>query len=163
MDDILGFIIPAIAVMAWLFGLFKSEDQKKQEQPKSQPPRQSRENKQTTLTRAELEKQAKTNSKAQTDNSAEMKDFKDQKQNQIEQMRDRLQLQSKESLKKSKHDAIKGVTPPKKVTSKSQMPSSLTIRNQLTTKGIAQSVVMAEVLGPPKARQPKRKINGRIQ
>ncbi|UOQ86046.1 hypothetical protein [Gracilibacillus salinarum] len=155
MNEILSFIVPIIAVVVWLFGLLGKSNQNEQQKPKSanpNPPTMQQSN--PTISENSDEVSAEVDST-----------FAQQKELQMEKLKKKLG-QTGASEKRSdqplgEHNALKDqpLTRPKKQQTEKEV--TLSIAKNLNKKGIAQGIIMAEVLGPPRAYQ--KRNNTRIK
>ncbi|UOQ47410.1 hypothetical protein MUN88_15225 [Gracilibacillus caseinilyticus] len=149
MNEILSFIVPIIAVVVWLFGLGKS-DQKEQQKQKQSPAK--------PVNPSTMQQSKPTISERSEEVSTELDTtFAQQKEQQMEKLKAKLgqsgasQEQSEQPL--GEHNALKDkpLSRPKKQQTEKEV--TLSIAKNLNKKGIAQGIIMAEVLGPPRAYQ----------
>lgn len=165
MEDLIALLIPLIAVAGWLFGLFKNEDAEKNEQPKRQENRGP----------APRPQQANQDSrKMETDMASSSnrgtKDNYERKKEQVSRLQDEAKKASQAS---TSSEAISGSEismgsnardPERRVqentgNTKAKSPdAAFSVKKNMTKKGLAESVIMAEVLGSPRAVKPYRSI-----
>ncbi|WP_058307410.1 hypothetical protein [Gracilibacillus massiliensis] len=158
MDELFSFIVPILAVVFWLFGLSKSKEEENKQQQSQKPKQPS-----TTTTETRQPEQTQTPSYQTMETMADSNQptFSQQKEKQMEKLQEKIQRA--ESIRDQTqnnelgiHDAIKDGPAPKAYRKNNNGEISLSVKNNLTQKGIAQGIIMAEVLGPPRAYQ-KRK------
>lgn len=160
MDDILGFLPAIIAVLLWVFGLSKANEKKNSNQPKqmkraSTAQHQSQEEQQTSVPEETLQSEPKIEPIPASGEAS----FQDQKRDQMERLKEKLQnAQDVRQQQLGEHDALPN-RPSLKRQSENKKIASLSLKSNLTTKGIAQGLIMAEVLGKPKAYQNIQKKN----
>ncbi|SHN11209.1 hypothetical protein [Gracilibacillus kekensis] len=158
MDELFSFIVPILAVVFWLFGLSKSKEEENKQQ-QSQKPRQQ--NTPVTETRQPEPTQAPSYQTMETMSDSNQPTFSQQKEKQMEKLQEKIQRAEtiRDQTKGQEmgiHDAIKDGPEPRAYRKNNNDDISLSVKNNLTQKGIAQGIIMAEVLGPPRAYQ-KRK------
>ncbi|MGP4042401.1 hypothetical protein ACTWP4_21210 [Gracilibacillus sp. D59] len=159
MDELLSFIVPIIAIVFWLFGLSKSKDEQQNQQREQRPQR-------TTQQTTNHNQQPKTETvpdfrTMDTNVGSGEETFAQQKEGQMEKLKEKINraenIRDKTRNEQlGKHDAIKDGPTPKAYRKENENEISLSIGKNLTSKGIAQGIIMSEVLGPPRAYQ-KRK------
>ncbi|QGH34971.1 hypothetical protein GI584_13390 [Gracilibacillus salitolerans] len=159
MDELLSFIVPIIAIVFWLFGLSKSKDEQQKQKRPQRPVQQTTGHTQQPRT----ERTVPDFQTIGTNTDSGHETFAQQKEKQMEKLKDKIQraenIRDKtQDQELGKHDAIKNGPPPKAYRKDNEEEVSLSIEKNLTSKGIAQGIIMAEVLGPPRAYQ-KRKYN----
>lgn len=162
MGDLLGFIAPILAIVFWLVGISKSGEENKKQQQQQQTQRTSSQpaTTQTYETRTQRAEYAQPNlEQDSTDflNPSMTDTFEQQKEKQMEDLQqkiERAQEIRKDTKKqpKGQHNAIKD-KPTQRAYRKHDEDTSLSVTKNLTTKGVAQGIIMAEVLGPPRAYQ----------
>ncbi|SFL81302.1 hypothetical protein SAMN04487943_104112 [Gracilibacillus orientalis] len=163
MSELLSFIVPIIAIVFWLFGLSKSKDE---QQSPQRPQRPQRTDQQTTSNtqhpRTETTAQSVPNHQGmETNIDSGQETFAQQKKEQMEELNKKIHRSEKirdknQDQELGKHDAIKNGPTQKAYRKDNEKEISLSIEKNLTSKGIAQGIIMSEVLGPPRAYQ-KRK------
>ncbi|SDN09100.1 hypothetical protein [Sediminibacillus halophilus] len=166
MEDLIGLIIPLLAVVGWLFGMFKNEEEEQKGgkptrpyRPTSAPSRQQQSNTNHAPTSANGETETHTKpavgpSKTQT--------YYEKKKAKLAETKPATQRSNEEVF--SYHlDPIQKEERPRQVDKRAQDQAAkkgvqsnkkLSIRRNLSKKGIAESFVMAEVLGQPRAHRP---------
>ncbi|MBM7569624.1 hypothetical protein [Aquibacillus albus] len=144
MEDLIGIIIAIFVIGSWLFGS-KKEDKKNTNRPpvKRDIPRPTP----TPSGRVgqEVEDVLETQSEA----------FKDKKQEQLEALKDKIES-GKHTVEGSGGEWDQRETsqkPKLKPVDRSVKQSTISVRRNLSSNKIVESVIMAEVLSPPKAHQ----------
>ncbi|WP_018931590.1 hypothetical protein [Gracilibacillus lacisalsi] len=163
MDELLSFIVPIIAIVIWLFGLLKSKEeeqnQKRPQRPVQQKTSHTQQPRTETTTQTVPDFQTIGTNTDSTDSGQET--FAQQKEKQMEKLKEKIHhaeniRDKSKDQELGKHDAIKDGPPPRAYRKDSKEQISLSVEKNLTSKGIAQGIIMSEVLGPPRAYQ-KRK------
>ncbi|WP_053219128.1 hypothetical protein [Virgibacillus senegalensis] len=163
MEDLLGIIIPLLAVVGWLFGMFKNDEEEqkggKQTRPRPSPARNqpsstqnpSRRTVEGNRDRKQRNPVASAPSSPQTyyeEKKAKLAEAKSVTETdvfyQLDSIREEIRPQGMK--KKTQNQSVA-----KKSTAAKQ---KLSIRRNLSKKGIAESVVMAEILGQPRSLRP---------
>lgn len=168
MEELLGFIAPILAIVFWLVGMSKSGDEEKKQQnppqrqrnPAQRPARRTQETTAQTIGKTDTAS-IPVETRRKTPVSDKMQEtFEQQKEKQIQAIEE--QLQQAESIRNQtteqpigEHDAIKDKPKQKAYRKNKDNDISVSISDNLTKKGIAQGIIMAEVLGPPRAYQKK--------
>ncbi|KAB8126872.1 hypothetical protein F9U64_18800 [Gracilibacillus oryzae] len=142
MEDLLGLLVPIIGVILWVVGMFNSKND--EQQPKSKPVQK--------VPQANTRKtQPVKSSEKQTAYASELDStsFQDQKKQQMDRLKE--SIQSSESLSKKQKELLENspIKQVKRPAAKKQ--PTLSVKNNLTRKGVAQGIIMAEVLGKPRA------------
>ncbi|WP_208590172.1 hypothetical protein [Gracilibacillus suaedae] len=157
MDELLSFIVPIMAIVFWLFGLIKSKNEEQKQKIPPRPVQQETNN--TQKPRIETPGQSVPDFETiDTNTDLGQETFAQQKEKQMEKLKEKIQRaenirdESKDQ-QLGKHDAIKDGPPPRAYRKDSKEEISLSVEKNLTSKGIAQGIIMSEVLGPPRAYQ----------
>ncbi|SDK53576.1 hypothetical protein [Sediminibacillus albus] len=161
MEDLLGIIIPLIAVVGWLFGMFKNEDSEENNgQPVPKPPQTTPGPAQTETRKSNPEQhamEAGEESRAQTYYEKKREKMSELKTGQTNINRSEIN-QGASINDNSRTERTSSVKEDRNKASRSNGSSSeLSIRRNLSRNGIAGSVVMAEVLGQPRALRPYKR------
>lgn len=152
MEDFLGIIVAIFAVASWFFGNSRNkEDQKQKPVRKTQVPR-------PTQTPS-----GKVNSE-QTKLEDIKEVFEAKTKQQLDSLKERLEDPNKEETAKLAYENNQVSTTDEKATYKNtgstfkpnKPKSRLTVNNNLSKNALVESVIMAEILGPPKALQRKK-------
>ncbi|MDX8045946.1 hypothetical protein SH601_08060 [Gracilibacillus sp. S3-1-1] len=169
MDNLFSFIVPIIAIVVWFLGLTKSkEEQDKQQTPPrpKQAPQQT--HTQTENQTTEVAEDPVPNYQSSTTTAPSMEQtFTQQKEKQMKKLKDKIKLaEDIRSGTKSpgigQFDGIKDGVPKRRQSTVTDKDITLSVESNLNSKGIAQGIIMAEVLGPPRAYQ-KRKYSHRYR
>lgn len=156
MEDLLGYIIPLLAFIGLFFG--KNNDKKEK------PPNRKTNEAPTIPESFPKEKENHTNSRNQetNENQTGPKAYYEQKQQQLEKVNQQIdgsQLHANQITDDEVHDAIKNDGRSKvKIQKQKVRKTNLSIAKNVSKKGLAESVVMAEILGPPRALKPYRNV-----
>ncbi|MFD1038521.1 hypothetical protein ACFQ3N_08965 [Virgibacillus byunsanensis] len=154
-EAITGNFFIIVVIIAGIIGFLRdsSAKQKQQERKPSNTPR-------STSTpsggRSRSQGDYRGNQSQQTVSSTSIQD---QQNEQMKQVADRMG--AKKGIEELPHDAIIGNTlrePPKEELSHDQLKLRQQIGNNLTKKGLVNGIIMAEVLGPPRAKKPYRSV-----
>ncbi|MFD2655178.1 hypothetical protein [Gracilibacillus thailandensis] len=161
MDELLSFIVPIIALVFWLFGLSKSKDEGQNQKRPQRPVQQKTSHTQQPRTETTIDQTIPDLQTIDTNPESEQETFAQQKEKQMEKLKEKIQhaeniRDKSKDQQLGKHDAIKDGPPPRAYRKDSKEQISLSVEKNLTSKGIAQGIIMSEVLGPPRAYQ-KRK------
>ncbi|SER17965.1 hypothetical protein SAMN04487944_101525 [Gracilibacillus ureilyticus] len=145
MEELFGYLVPIIGAIIWLAGLFNKNQDEDQSKPVKRVPNTN--NNESTTIRTEP-------ASIEEDHHYNMQDidetsFLDQKQKQMDRLKQGLN--KSQSLTKKQQEMLDN-SPIKHVNKKvSKEQAKLSIKNNLTRKGVAQGIIMAEVLGKPRA------------
>lgn len=145
MDNILTILTLLFAVGGGLLSLFGKKDE--EEETNSSPrPTQSR------TQQKPVERPEKTQKPRQ---SAELQTYFDEKQEQLKQLQSNLGVdpessQYEQALQKYQELKVKKESKPKT----KQRKTAFSVARNISKEGLAESVIMAEVLGPPRAKKP---------
>ncbi|WP_407268444.1 hypothetical protein [Radiobacillus sp. PE A8.2] len=155
MDELIGFLLPLIFVIGGILGLFKKSEDSNENKPvqRTNPsPRPTPTPSGGMDQRAELQQESEPEHKGAKTFQEKMYDKLESIESTSGNTRTK-EIQQNASI----HDAIKGEHTPRayKKTSTNRK-SMVSVRGQLTKKGLVNSVVMAEVLGQPRATKPYR-------
>ncbi|WP_163581198.1 hypothetical protein [Gracilibacillus saliphilus] len=161
MDELLSFIVPIIAILFWLFGLSKSKDEEQNQKRPQRPVQQKTGHTQQPRTETTTAQTVPDFQTIDTNPDSGQETFAQQKEKQMEKLKEKIQhaeniRDKSKDQQLGKHDAIKDGPPPRAYRKDSKEQISLSVEKNLTSKGIAQGIIMSEVLGPPRAYQ-KRK------
>ncbi|WP_026569909.1 MULTISPECIES: hypothetical protein [Sediminibacillus] len=167
MEDLIGLIIPLLAVVGWLFGMFKNEEEEQKggkptrpSRPNPSPSRQQTSTKEPAQTTVNVEAETQTNPSTAVGPSSAQTYYEKKKAKLAETQYADVDVFSYHM------DSIQEVERPRQLdkgvsnrTAKKDGRSNkkLSIRRNLSKKGIAESFVMAEVLGQPRAHRPYQK------
>lgn len=148
MEDILIPLLTFLLVIGSSFFRNKSKenDQNQKTQKQRPVPKQSRDTV-SPYTGAE-----DNSGKSPTYASA----FEENKESQMDRLRETLHIDSKSEQRSTlaEADAIRRQQKQKKIVAvKLQKVPSIGLKNQLTKKGLRRSIIMAEVLSPPRAKR----------
>lgn len=143
MDNILPFLMLLLAIGGSLISLF---DKKNKQEDK--PIR-----KVETRTPIDQKQQSEVSSQRTTS----MEDYNNQKQQQLEKLKSNLDVDPK--LYKKGNEASGNplqevVKLNRKIATKKKSSTRMSIEKNLSKRGLAESIVMAEVLGSPRAKNP---------
>ncbi|WP_163537788.1 hypothetical protein [Gracilibacillus sp. YIM 98692] len=157
MGEILNLIIPVIAFAIWLFSLSNKSNQEEENKPnrpiEKAPPSQ----KQKKAEPASAE-QVKEDQNTETSLHDTLSSYQDQANEQMNEWQEKLEkAKNIQNNQKNKHDAILKETTPTAYQKKRDQKVSLSVTGQLTKKGVAQGIIMSEVLGKPRALQKRQK------
>ncbi|WP_138415720.1 hypothetical protein [Aquibacillus sediminis] len=166
MDELIGAILPILAVVAWLFGSFKNDEENKkptkkpnQPRPRPTPTPSGSGQRQTTTSEPKVEPKSTVQQSQQQPVDTRTKSYYEKKQEQIEKLKEQVAQTSEITKEDSIHDAIKEESTPKAYKKyKSNRNSNLSVATKINKKGLAESVVMSEILGPPKAVKPHQSV-----
>ncbi|WP_226036942.1 hypothetical protein [Aquibacillus saliphilus] len=161
MDDLFGALFPLILIAGWILGLFK----KKEEKPanKNQSPRPTPSPTPFPSGNDDGEVSA---TKVDTSRQTESQKYYENKRLEIENLQKEARsdgaIDSSNRLVQERqiYDVIKNSAPNETNQDKQNLgpKKNISIKRNLTKKGLAESVVMAEVLGSPKSLKPYRSV-----
>ncbi|ENH97509.1 hypothetical protein J416_05843 [Gracilibacillus halophilus YIM-C55.5] len=149
MDELLGIIIPILTIGAWLLSLMKNADEQ-EEKPVRPKQTSSSPSYETIETEPEL---ADVRTSETTDEPVFQSSYEEQRQAQAERLKEKYEQSKEIQAQSSSHDAILEEGTPVAYKKDESLSTSLSIQQNLTKKGITQGIIMAEVLGPPRAHQ----------
>ncbi|MRH43084.1 hypothetical protein GH741_10345 [Aquibacillus halophilus] len=156
MEDLFGMLLPLILIASWILGMFKKQDDsKKPENNRNPRPTPTTTGSATTET-TDFEEPVQTGTQSYYENKrAQLEKFKNDNQINASNNKSNPILQEREI-----HDAIKSGKMPKvyKKTTGSGKKKKISLNNHLTKRGLAESVIMAEVLGSPRSLKPYRSV-----
>ncbi|MUK87088.1 hypothetical protein GMD78_01550 [Ornithinibacillus sp. L9] len=160
-DFFLGNIFFLVIVIGALLRLFSgNSNQNKEEQRKTQqnrPRQQTNPRPSTSPSRANTQRDVKTNTTASQSISVE-----EQQKQQLEKLAGRMNTKMEQSIEDlSTNTTDLGETlkrPKKEATSLKEEDYRKRIKGNLSRDGLVNSVIMAEVLGAPRARKPYRSV-----
>ncbi|QTM99867.1 hypothetical protein ERJ70_11525 [Sediminibacillus dalangtanensis] len=168
MEDLIGLIIPLLAVAGWLFGMFKTDEEEqkggKPTRPSRPTPTSSRHQPNNTdpaQSTVNVEVETQTSPATAVDPSR-TQTYYEKKKAKLAETKPVTQRSDGEVFA-SHMDPIQDVERPRQLEKRSkdqaakkevQSNKKLSIRRNLSKKGIAESFVMAEVLGQPRAHRP---------
>ncbi|MCT2537602.1 hypothetical protein NC661_01480 [Aquibacillus koreensis] len=153
MEDLFGAIIPILVALGWLFGMFKKDDN---DQPAKRPqprptPSPSGPNQTESPTISDVQEEQ---------SSTRVQTYYEQKQEQLDKLRNNMNADS--NINSGKIERISSINNQRNENkievSSTKKQSKLSVKRNLTKRGLAESVVMAEILGPPKAVKPYRSV-----
>ncbi|MFC4404177.1 hypothetical protein [Gracilibacillus xinjiangensis] len=147
MEDLLGFLIPIIGVILWITGMFNSKNEEDQSKPK--PVRKFPQTNTNDTGQVNHEPDPTKEMQPAYAEDIDQTSFQDQKKQQMERLKQ--SIQRSESITKKQQEMLDNspILKGKKQVNKKQ--PELSIKNNLTRKGVAQGIIMAEVLGKPRA------------
>ena len=158
--DNLFFVIIVLFGLINLFGRSQSEQSEERQKRERRPVPTQRQNVPQQKVERRVEQQPLPVDRQETfeNTTIETKSIEEQRQEQYERLRRQFQTDHSEADLQSVENFRSTVQTPEvqQTTQKENVP--LILEKRLTQKGLIESVIMAEVLGPPKARQ---KINNR--
>lgn len=147
-----------IVIIAGIIGLFKSNTEKqKQEQRKTQTnPRPT-----ATPSGANQRKPERVRAtRAEQQQTISMKTIEEQQEEQMKRLAGKYNANAKQAVDTS-HTAFKGensLREPEKHTSENHNQLKKQMRNNLGRKGLINGIIMAEVIGSPRAKKPYRSV-----
>lgn len=165
MEDLLGLLIPLLAVAAWLFGMFRGDDSDSDTQPGRQDRRQPVQRPERAG--SEQQKQPAQTSVKETGKQAEGANrYYEKKKEQIDSLKREAGNEKPTTISRSeitmgenrKSIDDRNAGKEKEAVSFSHTGNAISIKDKLTKESLAESVVMAEVLGPPRAVKPYRSV-----
>ncbi|WP_112181351.1 MULTISPECIES: hypothetical protein [Paraliobacillus] len=144
MDGILPFLMMLFAIGGGLISLFGKDKEEEENKP---------------VRRTETVKPIERNEERQTSNkqTTAMEDYSNKKQEQLEKLKSNLavdpNLYNKDGAI-SDNPLQEVVRLDKKITTKKNRTTKISLRRNISREGLAESVVMAEVLGAPRSKKP---------
>ncbi|MDL4841501.1 hypothetical protein [Aquibacillus rhizosphaerae] len=160
MEDLFGMIIPLLAAAAWLFGSFKKQDEKNKPAEKNQHPRPTS----TPSGRTDYEVSSPVDDYDDSSTKMGPQRYYEEKKQQLDQLKDHMEIGGNiTSGQREQNSMINEVSRKGKNKKTNKSPSSrksetFSIAKNMSKRGLAESIVMAEVLGPPKSQKPHRNI-----
>ncbi|GAB2573070.1 hypothetical protein [Gracilibacillus alcaliphilus] len=176
MEGIFSFIIPILVFIFWIMNMSKQrEEQQKQQQARRPKTVQQQQNHQSqTAQRSTYQTQTQDQERWKQEAEEMMArsgqeigrigedPYTKQKRDQMEDLKDKLKQARKmreqtQNDKVIKYQELEGKLDQKVNKSNPKVyEGTFSIKNNLTSKGIAQGIIMSEVLGPPRAYQKRR-------
>lgn len=157
MEDLIALLIPLLAVAGWLFGLFRNEEQNNKDQPRQENRRPAPETNRTN------QEPQRPGSDAATQKSVP-KEYYENKKRQVDQLKSETKKTSSAISGSEINIGDNARNPERRVQKNTEEKNAksrdvaINIKTSMTREGLAKSVVMAEVLGPPRAVKPYRSI-----
>jgi len=182
METIIDFIFSNFIIVLIIIGglakLFGGDNQEQQKKQTNRTPRPVETRKQAPLPQGKMEKpnrqgRAKSETSSspmgETGSIGEVISVEDQQQKQLEQLAGKMQnetVQSFDDLPNQidyEHQSFssmhsKTASPSLQDNNKYKKEVKKQIKKRLSRKGLTESIIMAEVLGPPRARKPYKSV-----
>ncbi|WP_077621465.1 hypothetical protein [Sediminibacillus massiliensis] len=159
MEDLIGLLVPLLAVAGWLFGLFNKQDEEGKEPGKPVRRHQSESRPVPKPEGNMAEQEVKQKPKTSVETYTDAQNYYEKKVEKLAEIQDGLSKATDTLITKDSIGTEKDSKPQVqvKVQSGSKKPK-LKVRKNLSKKGLAESIVMAEVLGPPRAVKPYQDV-----
>lgn len=158
MEDLIALLIPLLAVAGWLFGLFRNEEQGNKEQPRRQ------ENRSPAPGTERPNQESQSSGADATTQKSGPKDYYENKKRQVNQLKNETKKVSNAISGSEINIGDNARNPERRVQKNTEEKNTksrdvaINMKTGMTREGLAKSVVMAEVLGPPRAVKPYRSI-----
>ncbi|MBM7597926.1 hypothetical protein JOC34_000283 [Virgibacillus halotolerans] len=172
MDWIFDNFFIVIVIIAGIYGFLKDKTEKqKQQQRKSQnnqrptatpsgTPRPKQHHQQEHKQRQQPQENVRT-TRSEQQQTVAMKTIEEQQKEQMKQFANKYKINAKQAgQEKASHKAFIGgrARDPKQDQSHTAVRFKKQMKNNLGRKGLINSIVMAEVMGPPRAKKPYKSI-----
>lgn len=151
MDGFFEIIMPILILVGGLIGVFGKSENRKQTSDQQSPNRPT----QTTQTRRQTEQRKRTVHERQQENIQTLS-IEEQRDQQMERLREQIKTGGHRLPEQSKTSSPQVVHSHK--TSYEFEEFKKDMKRNLTKQGLIDSIIMAEVLGSPRARKPYRSI-----
>ncbi len=140
MEDLFSFLVPILGVIAWIVGSMNNKEEEKTKPSRPTVSKEQQEVQQPDIILSE-----------NTNGNEEVSTFAQQKREQLEKIQSNL---DKAASIRNNQTTFNSKTLKRPSKSKSKK-KRLALSSSLTKEGVAKSVLMAEILGPPKAYRKK--------
>ncbi|WP_099158546.1 hypothetical protein [Virgibacillus ndiopensis] len=154
-DAIFGNFLVVLAIIGGIVGFLKDKSNKNSDGEHNKPYQVPK----PTTTPSGGSGQSQRHSSS-TQASINTQTLKEQQEKQMQQLAERMNANRKSSQEDLNHDAIIGNTINKQVRYDTQQKTKMKkqVKRNLTGKGLVDGIIMAEVLGPPRAVKPYKSV-----
>lgn len=155
MEDLIALLIPLLAVVGWLFGLFKGEESDQKENTGQQR------NQRPTQGPAQTNQYPQSTEQNIPTPKGGTKEYYETKREQVDQLKNETKKApsaisgSEISMGRTPKNAERRV---QENTGEKTKEPVISVKKNITRKGLAESVIMAEILGSPRSVKPYRSV-----